>query len=384
MFFSASARLADQTPDLGSLAAQLDGYLAGASKDWLIHPDRVAAEFSVPVEDAEHLLAIAASPAVDLLVAEKHVRCTSFECRDFTSLTEVEEAREAGDEIRCASCRRPIPANATAVVAYRLSAQAATEAERRASRPRRKIGILTALELERGAVLAHLTNITRDRYGGTVYHIGEFETETDIWEITTTSIGAGNAGAAADGERLIAATHPEAVFFVGIGGGIKNVALGDVVAADQVVNYHSGKAEKQFIPNPQTQLSSYDLVQEAKATVTENQWQERIIGGKDGLIPKALVDPIASGEQVVASTESETYDMVKTAAPRAVALEMEGFGFLRAAYANSGVGSLVVRGISDLLGNKREADAGGWQPVAAANAAAFAFELIAQLPPRTP
>jgi hypothetical protein len=39
----------------------------------------------------------------------------------------------------------------------------------------------------------------------------------------------------------------------------------------------------------------------------------------------------------------------------------------------------VARGISDLLEGKEEADAGGSQKQAAANAAAFAFQVLANL-----
>jgi len=48
--------------------------------------------------------------------------------------------------------------------------------------------------------------------------------------------------------------------------------------------------------------------------------------------------------------------------------------------ASLGVGSLVVRGISDLIENKAASDAGGWQPRAADHAAAFVFEVIANIP----
>lgn len=58
---------------------------------------------------------------------------------------------------------------------------------------------------------------------------------------------------------------------------------------------------------------------------------------------------------------------------------MEGSGFLRAGYANAQVAVLVVRGISDLVEGKSDADAHGSQSIAAAHAAAFAFELIANI-----
>lgn len=378
MFFSASARLAEATADLGSFASLLDEYLRDATEDWLIHADRVAAEFAKPVSDAEYLLQRAADPAIDLLISERYIRCP--ECGDLTPAEDVEAAETAEEEIRCANCSHAIGSNDEAMVAYRLSPRSVAEARQRKERKRRRIAILTALELEREAILAHLTNIQRaDHPKGTVYHIGTFETDTAIWEVATTSIGAGNVGAAADAERVIEHFTPEAALFVGVAGGIKDVELGDVVASEDVFLYQFGKADDEFRANPQSYRPTSDLVSNARATVIENHWQTRIIGGGESR-PNAIVAPIAAGDQVVVSTRSKTFELIREHYGKAVAVEMEGGGFLRATYANRDVASLVVRGISDLLANKEASDAAGWQPRAAAHAAAFTFELIAHIP----
>ncbi len=54
---------------------------------------------------------------------------------------------------------------------------------------------------------------------------------------------------------------------------------------------------------------------------------------------------------------------------------MEGNGYLIAARPYHAHG-IEVRGISDLIENKEESDAGGSQPIAAANATAFTFGMI--------
>lgn len=381
MYFSGSARLSERFPELGDLPARVDELLRDLGGGAVLEPEALASELGESSEQVERVLALAAEPPVDLLVAERYAVCPR--CQMLNPADERDAAVEAGDEYPCSDCGLDLAAtDVKEVTRYRLAAAAVAEAEARRAveqaRPKKTAVILTALAVEQGAVLAHLENLHEVVHeAGTVYRVGSFASPTTDWTVATALIGAGNAGAAFEAERAVQQFDPEVVLFVGVAGGIKDVALGDVVAATDVFGYHSGKAGDTFTARPDVGSSSYKLVQRAQAEAQSGDWRARRRDGEGE--PAVVVAPIAAGEQVVASTRSETYQFIRANYDQAVAVEMEGRGFLEALHANQKVGALVVRGISDLLDAKDVTDDEGWQGRASANAAAFAFEVLEKL-----
>lgn len=244
----------------------------------------------------------------------------------------------------------------------------------------RQVVILTALQVEIRAVLAHLADRDEVEHPdtGTIYHRGGFDGDNGSWQVATVEIGAGNASSAHEVERAVSYFKPAVVLFVGVAGGLKDVALGDVVAADKVYNYESGKASVDFEPRPDSGLSSYRLVQRARSVATSDIWQSRIVESPSAR-PTARVGALVAGEKVIASTASDVYRLLKSNYGDALAVEMEGHGFLKALHAHPNVAALVIRGISDLVDDKTKADASVSQERASKHAAAFAFELLAKL-----
>jgi nucleoside phosphorylase len=381
MFFSGSARLSEALPELTGLIERLDALLGDVGAGHLLEPEALASELDESAERLARVLAVAARPPVELMVAERYVVCPR--CDMHNPADEAAAARAMSEEYPCSSCDFDLTkVTGREVTRYRLSPEAVREGkERRAAeraRPQRTAVILTALPVEFRAAIAHLTDAHEQKHdAGTIYRVGSFRGQAAEWTVAVAVVGAGNPSAAAESERAIAEFTPDVALFVGVAGGIKDVALGDVVAASEVYLYHAGKAAADFITRPAVDKGSYALVQRASQEAISDSWRER--AGDSAVDAKAIVAPIAAGEQVVVSIKSETYELIRRRYDRAVAIEMEGGGFLRAAYANQDVWALVVRGISDLLEGKGEADAAGSQERAAANAAAFAFEVLAKL-----
>ncbi|MFD7502132.1 hypothetical protein [Streptomyces sp. NPDC059850] len=253
---------------------------------------------------------------------------------------------------------------------------------------RADVVVLTALEIEYRAVRAHLDDprpVRAER--GSLFETGVFRSgaEPGGRQVAIHMTGPGNPGAAALVERAAALFAPRAVLFVGVAGGVKDVVLGDVVAADAVYDYETGKdTESGFAPRQKTHQPAYGLVQLARSVAAADDWQRRILPGGAARRPSAHVKPLAAGGRVVGHERSEVGLRLAAVAGDTVAVDMEGFGFLAGAYVNQHLDALVIRGISDLLGDKGEAHDEHWQPVASRHAAAFAFELIGRLPGTTP
>jgi len=103
---------------------------------------------------------------------------------------------------------------------------------------------------------------------------------------------------------------------------------------------------------------SSNLIKLAKNLNQHNSWQNRIECGFPEKKPQSVVEPIVSGDKLIADINNEFYGYLRHHFSASVAVEMEGYGFHYgvAEYdrERSGrkVDALVIRSISDLIHNR--------------------------------
>ncbi|MGW5863223.1 5'-methylthioadenosine/S-adenosylhomocysteine nucleosidase family protein [Streptomyces sp. NPDC055239] len=243
-----------------------------------------------------------------------------------------------------------------------------------------KIVVFTALLLEYRAMRAQVMDPERiDHESGTIFE--RCRIPGTSWEVYLARVGQGNQGAAVLTERAIHMIAPDAVFFTGIAGGMKHdVALGDVIVATRVLAYQGGKQEETFKTRPETWPASHRLEQAAHFAVLDPDWSQSLLPN-DRETPEVHFKPIAAGEVVVNAPSSALQDLLDVHYNGVAAIETEGAGFASAASMAGQVPALVIRGISDRAdGSKQHTDGGGFQLIAADNAAALTIATIKALP----
>jgi len=250
---------------------------------------------------------------------------------------------------------------------------------------KKPILILTALEVERLAIEQHLKDIEIVVHPetSTDYTKGTYNCNGETLEVIVSRTDQTNINAAIETERAIAHFEPEYAFFAGVAGGLKDVKVGDIVIGRDVYGYERGKAEENnFKPRPQFGASSYELERLAGQFAKSDTWIQtkgRLLNPEFAPVISTYTGTIASGEKVDASIDSDLHAYLKQNASHALAIEMEGLGFLEVCRMRPLVKTLLLRGISDLVGDKGEMDSKGSQPYASANVAAFLFGLLDQL-----
>ncbi|MEM7092723.1 MAG: hypothetical protein AAF567_06965 [Actinomycetota bacterium] len=190
-----------------------------------------------------------------------------------------------------------------------------------------------------------------------------------VWPINSM----GNVRSAVAAQQAVAIWNPRSIFLSGIAGGFGDeVALGDVLVADQMVAYELGKIrESSTSQRFEVFRPSRELLDIARGVAHDSVWRAK----SEQPSAEVRFGPIASGEKVVAN-EAWT-ESFGTNWEKAVGVEMESMGIAASIYYAGGPDFLMVKGVSDHADHAKSDDS---RQVAARNAAAFTCEAIRALP----
>lgn len=248
--------------------------------------------------------------------------------------------------------------------------------------------LVTALKIERDAVLARLTDVQKvqDDYNPYTYYRGHIPIPggDERYEVVLVMLlDMGNDEAAVATTQLIQRWNPENVVMLGIAGGVKGkVQLGDVVVANLVHYYELGKHTPNGLQGrPQQFLTDRVLYGRALA-YEESEWKSEVGVAIPGVpaeaihFPEAHPGAIGCGEKVVA--DDDFLKRLLGECPKMIAIAMEGAGVARAAtHSTSNPRFLEVRGICDFADPSKNDD---WQSFAANAAAAFTIGFLRSRP----
>ncbi len=254
--------------------------------------------------------------------------------------------------------------------------------------------ILTAIQEEYNAVRLHLEEIEEITIDDSSYEGGVFSLRNNIARVIIRECGPRNTIAALETERAISSFQPQVIFFVGIAGSRKpkDFCVGDVIFPEKIYSYEGGKSEENaFSARPDLAETTYTLLEIAKKERRKDEWKTLIKSNQKNSNVKADLGIIASGEKLIEHYESDIGRILTKHYNDTSAVEMEGFGFAKAAVKQGRSKSQmmigVVRGISDIIEqpdkmkkesiiDRRPDDA---KKLAADTAAAFTYWLVFKL-----
>lgn len=246
-------------------------------------------------------------------------------------------------------------------------------------------GIVTALAVERDAVLKRMDNVRTYRFEQEdiqTYYKGLIRTDKgavyEVVVIMTQDLGTVEAALATG--RLIHKWEPKYIVMVGIAGGTPKggLELGDVVVGSEIWEYDYSKiTPKGEERRPRCHRADALLLDRVNAC---SNWE----GHVDVPRPKSskrkyaklFVGVIASGNKVIACKKYR--EDLESLHPKILAVEMEAEGVAAAAWQiPNPKGTLVIRGITD-FGDEKKRDE--WREYAANSVATFLFDFLRTAP----
>lgn len=198
--------------------------------------------------------------------------------------------------------------------------------------------------------------------------------------IVTSPLRMGRVEATSLASHVLQRFRPRYILLIGIVGGVQGeVGIGDVIVAEQVVDYELQKITE---AGAKTRYRAYDAdprllgrAQHLRGWEVEVQTERPTAG-----TPKRWVGPVATGDKVLA--KQDVLAALRDDWPKLIGVEMEAGGVHVAAQrAAQPCGVLMIRGVSDLAdGQKDSAAVLAWRTYACDVAAAFAIALLKEGP----
>lgn len=278
-------------------------------------------------------------------------------------------------------------------------------------------GILTIREDEFEAVLHHLPNDDGIVTGRRIYNIRRVDLPTgDFYRVAVIRCIEQGTNEALDAARdLLDELSPQWLLVVGIAGGVPSseFTLGDVVISTRIHDFSveavlqdgEGKHSTEyalaggpvhrtaaaFVANlnaRKRELGEWHASIETERLQTkdwkfygDDEWKEDLAKKLEHHTsrqePRFIAGPIASSDRLIKDTEILKVWLKMTR--QVIAIEMESAGVYRAAHGQQ-IPTLAIRGISDIVGLKREPQ---WTGYACESAAAFLAAFL-QLAPVEP
>jgi nucleoside phosphorylase len=245
----------------------------------------------------------------------------------------------------------------------------------------RRALILVAIQVEMDAIRDHLSPMREVIIAEKYFYLAWWYDGKTEWEIIITQTGQGNRLPGLLLERARWAFQPEIALFVGIAGGLKeDVQIGDIVFGTNAFGFALGKeTDDSFLPRALTFHSDPLLSEIAQFLEHNDEWKgRRRLADQAQYVSKVVSGGIASGDNVLASNNGPLRERLKKEFSAALCVEMEGLGFVEALPHMTQMRGGLIRAISDMVGNKAEADASGCQKIAADNAVAFSLEMLSR------
>ena len=184
----------------------------------------------------------------------------------------------------------------------------------------------------------------------------------------------GNLEAAHAAADLINTWNPRYILVNGIAGGLnqRDQDFGDIVVSESVIYYELGKIVGAEMEQRNKQFLSDQTLLSSLLNFSNANWRLTLPARPDGkptsnLCPHIHIGPIASGEKVIA--DSDTINKLKKYHRNLIAVEMESAGVASAAFsALKKIGFIAVRAICDFADSSKNDQ---WHGYAAKSAASY-------------